>query len=925
MNNLLKNPLSMKFSIVALALLALGTSALQGGSILTDTDFSKADTPVVSVDEPGKKISGILPNGWGDDSGFNKEIDLSYEKMEEAGIKFLRIKRGNKGHAQIRFNPNRSQRDTAVYKITIRARTPDSRNFHAIMIATGEKSPWRSDVHLTAEWAEHVFEFVGPPTKEAPYFQFQLPGSSAGSVDLARITIERTDRVKMIEEMKLAVPDGGSPGNRAPVTRFPLGRPPAWVLSRDLDDAEATLAADPKETSGPSGLPALKFEAPEVGRFFSSPIPIPWSFDDHTLSVSVKAAAPGKILILKGGDPRNLANILASGEFFARPDRWQRVTIPFTPQLRGKVHLMAVESKGPVWIDAVQLEYGKTAGAWITPTAEVALALPDSEASVAGIQFLDEPAKVRLALMGPLPSGMKIFAKVTDLYGKETPLPPITAKSGAKLEVFELELPARPDRPIGMFRVEAFAGLTPQKSISPVAEILVTRLPRPKFWGKDAPDSPFGIHVNPTRRDLILAKATGHNWARLHDTGNNITSWWYVEPEQGKWTWRDALLKKYRDRNLLVLGMLSTSPGWANGSPGTSFWDHAYLQPQNLEAWDTYVREVTTHYGNDVAAWEIWNEPWLTTFWRRWDPDKLKESPRGVRDPLDVVAKGYVELTHRAVRVAAETNPGKLIFGFNATGDHEGVEWVKAILAGGGMEAPAPTGFSYHSYVGAPAGFPGDPCFTNGLPLVSGPLRDLHDGKLPLPAWMTEGGSNRDSTRDGFWKWTPGYENKDDWKLAASEEVRYRVSTLAAGGDKMFLYAMHGFDVFNGTDASASFIEVKSNGGGPHPSAVADAVLAWQIEGLKFDRPLDLAPGVFAFVFSDGTKSVAIISTAPQFSPWKLAARPESWECRDMWGNSAPGEASDTLLYLSAGLKPDEMANILKAASGVPVSSDPKP
>jgi len=269
---------------------------------------------------------------------------------------------------------------------------------------------------------------------------------------------------------------------------------------------------------------------------------------------------------------------------------------------------------GPAAADALQLEYGKTAGAWKAPAAELALALQDSEASVAGIQFLDEPAKVRVAVMGPLPPGTKIFAKVTDLYGKETSLPPLTAKGAGKLEVFDLDLPAHRERPIGMFRVEAFAGLTSEKPASPVAEILVTRLPRPKYWGKDAPDSPFGIHVNPIRRELIMAKATCHNWARLHDTGNNITSWWYVEPEQGKWTWRDTLLKKMRAQNMLVLGLLSTSPGWANGSPGKSFWDHAYLQPKNLDAWDTYVREVTTHYGADVAAWEVWNEPWLTNF-----------------------------------------------------------------------------------------------------------------------------------------------------------------------------------------------------------------------------------------------------------------------------------------------------------------------
>jgi len=320
---------------------------------------------------------------------------------------------------------------------------------------------------------------------------------------------------------------------------------------------------------------------------------------------------------------------------------------------------------------------------------------------------------------------------------------------------------------------------------------------------------------------------------------------------------------------------------------------------------------ITTHYANDVAAWEVWNEPWLTTFWRRWDPALLGKFPRGVRDPLPVVAAAYADLMHRAVGVATKTVPDIPIVGFNATGDHEGVEWVKALVEAGALNAPTPSVFSYHSYVSSPSGHPGDAAFTNGLPLVSGPVRATRaDGKLGLAAWMTEGGSNRDSTRDGFWKHALGYENQDNWHLAAREEVRYRLATLAAGADKQFLYSMSGFDLFNGSGANASFMEVKGNGAAPHPSAVADAALALLLDGLRFDREVKLAEGVFGWLFAGAGRTVAVITTAPVFSPWSLPALPEGWEARDLWGNpaEAPFAASADLLYLVTSGSPAEVA-----------------
>ncbi len=927
------------YYLVLLPLFALGVLLAAGrtparAEVIVDTVFAENLEPLNRVSAPGKSIQGVLPKGWKDDSAFNKEVEVAYTVEEEAGVKFLRIRRGDKGHAQIRFDPGLTQPDLCLYRVSIRARTPDSRNFHAIIIVPKQKAPWRTDVNLYAEWNTFVYEFIAPAVGEQakPYFQFQLPGGGAGTVEIQSIRIERFSRDEIVADLKAAFPDGGKPGNRATSSRFPLGAPPAWVLAYNLDDAEAEFAADPAETSGPSGLPALKFAPNEKAAFYSAPLPVQWTFSNHVLSLYVKAKAPGELLVLKGGDPRNRANILGRAGFSAS-DQWQRVVLPFLPQLRGPVHLFALETAGPVWLDALQLEVGEAPSAWApSAEAEVALAIPRSDASAAGIQFLDEPAALNLAVCGPLPAGCRLAISATDLYGNTRKAPLRGLQAGTKLETLALDFGGLvdPSRSAGLFRVEASVVDAAGKVISPIAETVVARLPRPRYWGKDAPESPFGVHVGHLNRSLVLAKATGHNWVRLHDTGNTITSWYHVEPKAGQWVWRDELLKKYRDQNLLVLGMLSTSPGWANGSPGTAFWDHAYLQPkpEHLPDWENYVRTITTRYAGQVAAWEVWNEPWLPNFWRRWDPAQLKQFPRGVRDPLPTVAAAYADLTQRAVRVAGETVPGKPVFGFNATGDHEGVAWVKALVDAHGLKAPAPSGFSYHSYVSSPSGYPDDAVFRNGLPLVSGPVRAARaDGTLGMLVWMTEGGSNRDSTRDGLWKHTLPYENKDDWRMASREEVRYRLSTLAAGGEKYFAYAMHGFDLFDGSQTVAGFREARGNGGAVHPTAVADAAMQWLLEDLKFDRQVSLAEGVYAWVFAGKGRTVAVVTTAPSFSAWKLAKVPRGWVARDLWGNriSGPCEASADLLYFETTATPASVAEVLQGRVPADARQGPRP
>jgi len=57
----------------------------------------------------------------------------------------------------------------------------------------------------------------------------------------------------------------------------------------------------------------------------------------------------------------------------------------------------------------------------------------------------------------------------------------------------------------------------------------------------------------------MMAKAVGVNWVRLHDAGTEYIGWSFLEPEKGKWQFRDADLRRYRDHNLKTWSTLYQS------------------------------------------------------------------------------------------------------------------------------------------------------------------------------------------------------------------------------------------------------------------------------------------------------------------------------------------------------------------------------
>jgi len=109
----------------------------------------------------------------------------------------------------------------------------------------------------------------------------------------------------------------------------------------------------------------------------------------------------------------------------------------------------------------------------------------------------------------------------------------------------------------------------------------------------------------------------GAGMHRLWDLG---VTWKDVNPSPGTFTWAalDAQVAKAEAagaRPLLVLGM---TPAWAAANPnaGDPRWGLGTASPpRDINDWRAYVGAIVDRYGSRIAAYEVWNEANLATFW----------------------------------------------------------------------------------------------------------------------------------------------------------------------------------------------------------------------------------------------------------------------------------------------------------------------
>jgi hypothetical protein len=538
--------------------LAQQTQAVAQDKVLIDTDFGAPG--VKSRDMKSEKVNGSLAEPWEDESNW-APLRANYQSLSAGGETFQRltVSQLQSGRAQIvHALPALSPDAMYVLEMTLRG-APASAGVPQTPLTLAvrqRESPyeflWQEQVLPTRDWQTLTFTF-SPRKSDAPV-GFYIMTDSNGTVDVDRIKLSATTREGYIKTLEAKYP-GGGPRNLLTQTRFPLGLPAGWKLDTnwgdDRDDAAEPQVGSDNKTIGPSGSPALHVQGRRAFILNSVPFAVVLPHRRHVASVAMRGSGNGWWGVYVGDRE------IARQEIKLDNAGWKRYELEFPPDLTAKSHTLRFQSeKGfDLWLDAVQVASDQSPREYTSQMpAEIAL----SAGSPAGIHFSDEPAQVKY-FVSNAPQGSTLKFRVANLYGEETAASALKLNDGTRNG--NLNYALFPQRSLGVHRVEVWVEDGAGKQISPYSEVVVNRLQRPRYWMKDAPDSPFGVHAASNTRHILMAKSMGINWVRLHDSP--YIGWDYLEREKGKWNFRDAKIQRYRKHNIKLLGGLSTTPQWA--------------------------------------------------------------------------------------------------------------------------------------------------------------------------------------------------------------------------------------------------------------------------------------------------------------------------------------------------------------------------
>lgn len=890
-------PQSVEFG--GLRITALGASpspeaiAAATAAAFIREDFETPFAPPTRVGPTAKDgaITGTLPPGWLEDSGW-ADVQVAYSALAEApfaGRQALAIDTTRIVSGRVQLVRPLPVSPAHFIRLASALRSP---GHQTVRFQLRQRSaPYRlyAEAAFTAlpEWGRYEALFPPVPADAPADVALFLALDSTGRLELDDLTLAYLSPSQALGDHTLS-------GNLLYTSSWPLGVTAPWAIGGDEHPDDAFLP-DPA-TPGPTGLPSLRvtpypWHGEKVIAQLSSPF-VGRPGARHTFSVWARSENPGQILNLRLGPP--------SAELYKAPynhavtltREWTRhsitVALPFCAE---GFYLARINThaEGVFWLDGAQIEPGDTPSEH-TLSGPVELAL--QPATDYGLSLAGEALPLRLAAWGDISRVVTLRGEIHDISGRSHPLPNLTLPPPQNgFSTLEFKIPPGPESPLGSYSFTCTAIGADGKPVSRPAEALLHRVAPPLAADRLAPDSAFGTHIHWNSRDAAMVKKLGFNWVR----GNYKLSWSSVEPRPGQWafTRSDNAVEALRAARLSILEPLGGVPRWASvasddwqgGNPG--WWRvTAAPRPQYLDSWQEYARRLMNRYNGRVDAWEVWNEPFLPSFFVANVVDK-----RPVRAEPALLA----ELGRRAAaaRVTAEATATPLLWN---TGSHYGdseAAFDRAASAAGLLNHV--DGVSIHKYTGAPLGFPGDEFTRVGIA-----ARELAGASPAFGRfWNTEGGRGP-SESINFYRTIPPF---DQWSRAANQAdhlVRYYVSNFAQGITKVFSYAFYPDDSYH---ASYSYTNV---GGALSPVGPAISQLARQLEGRRFLETVALPSGVNAYLFAPVTStpdgdSVAVLlaSGAGRLS---LPAAPVGIKAADLFGNTPawPARVGGNAFYLRA-------------------------
>lgn len=865
----------MNYSQYLKLLLFLLAATVNGGTTLVDTDFGKAST---EVKNKKNLASGYLPNKWMDDSSW-ANVRVTYEPMQENGEEFTRIHITDciRGNSQAALPEILNAEKESIYKLSFRLRnTGDS----DIEIGLRQKNNpfkfiWSVRHFFSKKWKDYTFVFRLPTFSQTTGVWISSYGN--GQYDISSLKLERFTDQQYTDKF-LSTPSTGVSGNLFSCSRFPLGFPSGWYPDREYSDGDDIIIGN-ADFSGPSGIAPLNVTAPQACIFRTSAFKPIVPTSEHEVSFYAGGDGIWNVTLLQ-------EDLVVKKLQIPLTQKLARISIPFSPVIAAQFYQLQFEGKGSLNLDGL---YAGPINRGFNPKSvrEVALSLPESDASPAGIVFEDEPFAINWCVTGQT-DGFILKTNLTDLYDNSVELADIKISGSDFIKKGNLPLPVNPDYPYGCFRVEAFLIDTNGNHASDFSERIIYRLRRPLYWGENAPQSSFGVHTNPTRRHLLMAKSIGINWVRLHDAGLQYIGWWRLEPEKGNWNFFDNEILRYKNYHMSILAELGTAPPWASYySPKekTQFnYFDKFFQPKNAADFYNYASRVSERYHSVIDAFDVWNEPWRHAWWAV-SFNETKGVPKGYETSKNP-RKDYTDLMEAAYKAVKTNTPNACIVGFNTTTANNsnsfhtsGEKWTRGVHKFGGLKFCDTIGFHY--YTEALTGYPGDPTET-GLQQAFGPVLKQEQQALEHEIWMTQGSPVPDHINNGMYKHTIPFNNIDNFLTSSNRLCRYQLSLLANSVHKIFLYSMHIHgELSMSTRRRGIFV---NDDGSLHPTAVAQSNFSRLVDDIEFREIIELKGNCYLYLFSSAKRSLGILSSKSDFQSFLLPSS-DNIQFLDIFGN----------------------------------------
>ncbi len=603
-------------------------------------------------------------------------------------------------------------------------------------------------------------------------------------------------------------------------------------------------------SGGLYGSYALKIPSAKTeGTTFTRSSWIPVAADTpYTFSFYLKGEKPGSVIqtnIFAKQGKKGLGQ-----KTFIATDKWQRCSISISkvPAEVTDIYLgyTVKAHSGDFFIDGLQFEAEKEATAY-TPSFPYEL-YADMDGYRSNIVFWGEAVKLNL------------YAGSANIISPDKNVNvTLIATAFPDKEIFRktITLPVNKETPYilpikanGLIRLTMVAEKT---DLAAPQEVLIARLPQPRNTGAD---SSFGGHISIRPFFIDYAKKIGLKWIRFHDA-TLITKWKGVEAIPGKYRYYDTQVNAAVESGLHILGLPDYPPEWALKQGKTK---KEYV---DLLAFRELCKNLAAHYKGKIDYWEIWNEPYMKYF--------FGGKPSQFPAVFEAGATGVREGNQKAKILGFCTELTDKAYAKNMPIEKRGIIDI----------------LSVHSYfTNIPGGGSADLSRE-----VKSYLSFLQPHK-PEAIWNTEG-NNRRFGSNSFYTFIP--VSKRDNINSAAFGSRVWIEQINGGISKFFIYTLHQSDTIMYHDGYQSMIGFDRS---VPPQAVASAVTAWCIDGMK---PVSVTrdKGIIMRAFSDNRRTTLSIfddSAVTGKLNFDINKIPKEITVIDLMGNNLRDETSSTYI-----------------------------